>query len=1318
MKKILLLMVGMLVAFASQAQLHLVGPGVNNKDWTPADPVTVQAENGWYTFEIVPESEFQMSKIKAGWDNGFKTGALSRSGDWTGSTDDGLQSCSLTTSYDNPKFVAPADFKYARVSVAFDKMEWSKNADFSGGSEPGPVVPTLKCRIKSSIDGNWPEHDMVYNETTGTYEYTYTGVTSDEQQMGMMINGHWSGTTTPGKVFTGNLTSHAMYNGNGDGGSNIIISGYTGDILCSFNPNTYELTLSNPGGDAGERLHIHTMEMLNGQQVFPFDLTAENPYKLTITINSPLADEVPLCVHHRKDGADYVSYGYENAKIYLPEGDGTTGALTSFSDQSKYITLPVGLQGTIEFAVKMVENLPAELTISGGKIGQNLYTYVLWDNFSTGAALEKTQTFTPHTGHFDVTYTFNGTETGRLFKVERLLNGQTVTGRRWCVQRNSAEYVPTPTGTDYSPLSATGTDNVVLPEGIRGTVTISVYVDEDGVPEKFHIKGGHFGEGPDEDYTVYFYDTTGSHTAPYAYMWRKEAGDKTVEYTKWWGVDKEKGKMESTGKYVKIDGVYYPAYKLSFSWENVPSYIIIHNGDTKYTDTATDLLFVNGGFYHSGSTAADTEARELVEKPGEQPATFYMHWKEDWIQTSKMGTDGKPMYKPRCYVYSGSIGDTYNNADAAWAVWNAAKEMSTIDELAPSISSDPNTFAADENPMTITEKYQLWKCDFTGAEMKDKENVCFVMMGDDNKPWVYSSRSADFAKPEFLTKYIYATAKDDVRFAVQSFIPFDDFKKQDAMGRPYVYLVGDPAGAIADITWDALTAHKFEAEQGCFYIPVQVALDADAKFKMSWISPSDAIVRNGVEAGKDDPARVWATFDLGIFGVDDVYKYPDGYEKPEFKVLKGSDGKDDAVRSAICRPYESIRYLNYNQYNWFISKEQIKLGGTCYVVVDPHSTCRTVTVIPYDPNPSVGISASNFGTMKLTEQQAKMFHGDHSSHLNGAAHNGHIYMDRVNYCSGDIEIHKSHDNLRQTFDLTYQIYMNGDMVLEHDNPDDKLHLDYMPMAASGEVGVRCTYENKITHLTFHSKLGEGQFNAGEISFPQPQPIELTAIKVKDPGLEHNPDMAGNIGVLLQDVPFVVNDKTYEYYADFEFDQGERAEILHPTHRIVGAYAQWLGDMTLNGWQFLDLDNNYDFENGTNDWSTLFSKDENNAWIYLTNTGENISSVTGKIYAVYPFFYQIEPTISNPASAPRKAGDNVAPHDISSTTHNVTYVMHEVPLTVTVQDGVLSSVDNVAVDATEADAEYFTISGIRVEGDLAPGIYLRRQGDKVTKVVIP
>lgn len=40
-----------------------------------------------------------------------------------------------------------------------------------------------------------------------------------------------------------------------------------------------------------------------------------------------------------------------------------------------------------------------------------------------------------------------------------------------------------------------------------------------------------------------------------------------------------------------------------------------------------------------------------------------------------------------------------------------------------------------------------------------------------------------------------------------------------------------------------------------------------------------------------------------------------------------------------------------------------------------------------------------------------------------------------------------------------------------------------------------------------------------------------------------------------------------------------------------------------------------------------------------------------------------------------------------------------------------------IDADNAPVEYYTISGVRVMGQPATGLYIRRQGDKVSKVVI-
>jgi hypothetical protein len=47
----------------------------------------------------------------------------------------------------------------------------------------------------------------------------------------------------------------------------------------------------------------------------------------------------------------------------------------------------------------------------------------------------------------------------------------------------------------------------------------------------------------------------------------------------------------------------------------------------------------------------------------------------------------------------------------------------------------------------------------------------------------------------------------------------------------------------------------------------------------------------------------------------------------------------------------------------------------------------------------------------------------------------------------------------------------------------------------------------------------------------------------------------------------------------------------------------------------------------------------------------------------------------------------------------------------------AGVDNIKVDNSNAPVEYFNLNGVRVNGDLTPGLYIRRQGTKATKVVI-
>ncbi len=72
-----------------------------------------------------------------------------------------------------------------------------------------------------------------------------------------------------------------------------------------------------------------------------------------------------------------------------------------------------------------------------------------------------------------------------------------------------------------------------------------------------------------------------------------------------------------------------------------------------------------------------------------------------------------------------------------------------------------------------------------------------------------------------------------------------------------------------------------------------------------------------------------------------------------------------------------------------------------------------------------------------------------------------------------------------------------------------------------------------------------------------------------------------------------------------------------------------------------------------------------------------------------------------------------------TTGNTTIVSGpqiEVPITVNPNTGV-SGVEGIETDSSDAPVEYYNLQGQRVNGELTPGCYIRRQGSSVTKVMI-
>jgi hypothetical protein len=99
MKKLLLCMAAILTAWCANAQLYVTGGDVEGApaSWSPENPLTVTASDGYYTFKAT--GDFKISTAKGGWDTDFNPNAKQLSGSWnvSGTT----ASASLTDGTEN-----------------------------------------------------------------------------------------------------------------------------------------------------------------------------------------------------------------------------------------------------------------------------------------------------------------------------------------------------------------------------------------------------------------------------------------------------------------------------------------------------------------------------------------------------------------------------------------------------------------------------------------------------------------------------------------------------------------------------------------------------------------------------------------------------------------------------------------------------------------------------------------------------------------------------------------------------------------------------------------------------------------------------------------------------------------------------------------------------------------------------------------------------------------------------------------------------------------------------------------------------------------
>lgn len=785
--------------------------------------------------------------------------------------------------------------------------------------------------------------------------------------------------------------------------------------------------------------------------------------------------------------------------------------------------------------------------------------------------------------------------------------------------------------------------------------------------------------------------------------------------------------------------------------KGVPTNVKFSNKGANATD---DLVFKNHATYYPDGS--------IVEEIVRGANILYCHFKTDRVRR----TNGNESAIPRCHVFG--------NDDVHFTEWGTdAEKMTKIDD-----PTDEN--GKDQGGITARYELWKYEIPVEEFQSGKYNNAVFYVAIDDafsddsktnkwqtNMGW--GENRNNYLK-ENWTKYIYSTFscnKDgkDVNYAVPTYVTPSEFqtlhqKKVVEKGRDGIFIVGpknnfkykDAASGdwLQFNDYDPIGKRRLTPDDGVFYLEVQPNANGGNMFKLSWMDvvgqKNTAEKREG-GASEDKLAndRNWATFDLGSIGIDTKHVPSEDYAKDE--------GPAGRVTFQLNRPY---KYTNNNACDWSISG---KTSESRWIILDTHydSTdenyqCETVTITDFDPHPTLTAEFIEFGTAGELPADLDPTKTP-EPHLYACGANPHVSL-KYNYAHAQATIGASTTN--EKFTRNYEIKYDDKNVADIPSTISSFKYDYYPVNVSGSsLQIRARYTDKQSGFRFHSLTNDGKPGNLKYESHAPEEKEFTGKYIEYAlDYKYKTDDKGNdvlvdgkkqleyckrkFGVFVSDFNIDIpssykwNGNTGELgaYADYRvFD--------HNGKEITKQCKLYVNDVVTDHMQECLEANNLDKKpwDHQGDWAKTLKEEKNKAPLFITIHDENneddfVEDVTELgtrkytivLQAVYPLVYQKNPKLV--ASASEANGESVAKTAAEPTSpeYVISHVRKTRPITVTVNpDGTVTGVDDVFGDAeadnADAPAEYYTISGVRVNGDPAPGIYVVRRGNKVTKEVV-
>lgn len=595
-------------------------------------------------------------------------------------------------------------------------------------------------------------------------------------------------------------------------------------------------------------------------------------------------------------------------------------------------------------------------------------------------------------------------------------------------------------------------------------------------------------------------------------------------------------------------------------------------------------------------------------------------------------------------------------------------------------------------------------------------------------------------------KFIYGTATNT---AVQSYITFAEWQDMRTNEKDNLYFIGSNVGTG---DWTLRSIIPAEKSEGVFILPID-AQAANCKFKMSFINPTAAydeyMESNPSILGGGQPVfgdlRWWATFNLGIIG-------------PAKNTRDNAESEGDAeVHYAINRTSETN---DYNQFNW--AAYGLDVSKPHYIIYD--ELYKTTVLLPFNPQPTISI-----GDVTVTQEATDLSVGDE---ILGNALSGYAQLPYANHAKANVTVNSTDISTisKYNYDVRYDLYYAEDdddlMSLGYYNGvPTAFEMDYIVVGKTAKIYGRATYIEKTNEdkykfqndliingvnykgqpLRFRARLIQGTMAYDETL--------LTPIAVKE----------GSFKKLFRsrqddtDIPRWDATAVVEYEAkDYKHAMHKHGDNSAPDN--IAWYPAFQVNAIENGvaGRIADKDNwivaaDPTFYNGVTPHTPLFNASNYNHmehnWSYIANMsnaddkigsyhvlveGVGYGDVSGKSiqtnlrfkgYAAYPFIVKPDQEIIVKGNAPARFKVNGNSRANGQLELAVVHVPAQVDtgnefvnkdLEIELTSDNLSGISEAEIEGVDAPAEYFNLQGLRVEGEITPGVYIVRRGDKVTK----